>query len=57
MVHVLVPVYPHLVADPPPGGPVRGPGPGPHVAEAPGRHGRHTAEVRGSNAAVEVTVI
>ena len=57
MVHVLVPVYPHLVADPPPGGPVRGPGPGPHVAEAPGRHGRHTAEVRGSYAAVEVTVI
>ena len=47
----------HLVADPAPGGAVRGPGPGPHVAEAPGGHGRHTAEVRGSYAAVEVTVI
>ena len=57
MVHVLVPVYPHLVAYSAPGSPVSGPGPGPHVAEAPGRHGRHTAEVRGSNAAVEVTVI
>ena len=57
MSNILVAVYPDLVAEPAPGGPVRGPGPRPHVAEAPAGHGRHAAEVCGSNAAVEVTVI
>ena len=47
----------HLVADPAPGGAVRGPGPGPHVAEALPGHGGHAAEVRLRDAQVQVRVV
>ena len=57
MSDVLVPIDPHFEADPAPGDAVCGPGPRPHVAEAPGGHGCDAAEVRGGDAAVEVAVI
>ena len=57
MSHVLVPINPHLVTDPAPADTVGGPGPAPHVAEAPAGHGRDAAEVCGSDGAVEVAVI
>ena len=57
MSRVLVPINPHLETDPASGDTVGGPGPSPHVAEAPAGHGGDAAEVRGSDAAVEIAVI
>ena len=47
----------HLVADPAPGGAVRGPGPGPHVAEPPLGHGGGAAEVGRHDGEVEVAAV